>query len=813
MNYENLINLCKNRKNQKKIKNYYFNYKNNIDLHKDDNKLFKIIIKLENIELFDFFYKQTKYKNFVFKIDEKKLDIYDSESLLCYLCRYNYLDFVKYICENEINLDLYDKYNEPLILSCQENNLDIVKYLYKYYKNLDIFNDEVILTYSIFKRNYDISVWYLDVLFKSNVDKILKKQQLDYVLEHICTVDSKIFEKLLKKYEIKETDKVLEKCLFNNDSKNIKLYLLNNYSFSNVVIEECYYCILKIKDLDIIKKLDKLYNYSESISWNSLFMVSLSNNNIILCNYIYKNHLMSNINELLKIFNMSLNVFCEIISYYKKIKCDGLDYMINIINDKYEINDEIKLKMIQNLCNSNKLLEAKLIYSKLKCKNLYLKKIKENQILYSCNLKTIKWILEIYNLKLDNLHITNDLLYNIIYIIRYKNINKKESLKLIRFLMYKKNMIKKYEIDDFISLNNIFIMKLLTKHKDFKTKETLFNICKYCDIEILKWYLTYSCIYNENNLYICLKLCCKNGNYDIFMYLINNYDLNNIISKNIYELFVRSCESNNLKIILVLETYIKSKLKIENADNLIKSNSFNLVRYLLDSSKLEINKNSLLKYSLKNGNLDVVKLLLLKLDEIDIKKIIHLYDGCLLKKILNNNYFEIVKLLDKYININVLENIVNKKLLNDLLNNEYIEMLKYINLKIELKSKINNNMFKNCCKLKLKLSIRFLCEINENYDYIIKNDEIIAIIKNSIEYYYEKKNYKKLIEIFKIKTAENHFDINECYICYENNGLLRTECNHNFCLDCIFKWYIHTKKECPYCRTILKLYKSKLLIL
>lgn len=815
MNYENLINLCKNNKNSKKIQNYYFDYKDNIDLHKDDNKLFKIIIKLERIELFDFFYKMTRYENFIFKIDKKTLDIYDSESLLCYLCRYNHLEIIKYLFDNKIKLDLYDKYNEPLVLSCQENNLYIVKYIYKYYESLDIFSDEVILTYSIFKRNYDISVWYLDVLFKSNIDNILKKQQLDYVLENICTVDSKIFEELLKKYNIKETDSILEKCLYYNNSDVIKKYLLDNYIFDKVVLERCYYHILKIKDLKIVKILDELNESNEIIGWNELFMLSLSYNNIVLCDYIYKKHLMSNFNNILELYNMSIFVLCQEICNFDKLRVEGLDFIMNIIEENNEIDDMMKEKMIILFCSSNKLKEAKLICKKYKLKKINISNlnIKLEKLLYCCNVKTIKWILDICELKLDDLDIYEDTLLDIIFIMKHKKMNKNERLKLIRFIMYKKNMIKSFDIDNFITMNNIYILKLLTKHKDFKTQDTLFNICKYCDLSILRWYLKYSCIYNSNNLYICLKLCCKAGNYDMFLYLVENYNTDKIIYSNIEEIFSKACLSNNIKLLMMLEKYVKKKIKIKHADGLVQHNCFNILRYLLDNPKLNINKNSMLKYSLKEGKIDIIRLLILYLNEKNIKEVIHLYEGTLLKLLLYNSNKEILILLNKYIDIEILDNIIKKPVLETLLQNENIEILEYINTRIDLNKKISNNLFKDVCKFKKILSIKYLKDINNNYDYLKRNGEIIPIIKNSLEYYYENKNYNKLIEILKIDVIENKFDdVNECYICYENNGLLKTKCNHNFCLDCILKCYIFIKKECPYCRNILNLNESKLLL-
>jgi hypothetical protein len=53
----------------------------------------------------------------------------------------------------------------------------------------------------------------------------------------------------------------------------------------------------------------------------------------------------------------------------------------------------------------------------------------------------------------------------------------------------------------------------------------------------------------------------------------------------------------------------------------------------------------------------------------------------------------------------------------------------------------------------------------------------------------------------------------ECCICYQNNNILTTECNHKICLHCLPKL---KKLECPYCRgslnTIPKFIKDKILL-
>ena len=226
MNLNNLLFLCK-YKNINIIKNYFIKYKDNINLNNNNNKLFIYLLRSNKIELFKYFYRETNYGDYEFKIDKKHKDIYKSESLLCYLCRYGYEDIIKYLCENEINIDLYEKFNEPIVISCQQNNIKVVNYLYKYYKDKDIFSDEVILEYSLYKGNYDIMLWYLNVLNNTKiVNDLVREEQMINIINYICRNGKlDLLKKILR--EISKNSKILDICLYNGNDE-IKLYLLNN---------------------------------------------------------------------------------------------------------------------------------------------------------------------------------------------------------------------------------------------------------------------------------------------------------------------------------------------------------------------------------------------------------------------------------------------------------------------------------------------------------------------------------------------------------------------------------------------------------
>ena len=56
--------------------------------------------------------------------------------------------------------------------------------------------------------------------------------------------------------------------------------------------------------------------------------------------------------------------------------------------------------------------------------------------------------------------------------------------------------------------------------------------------------------------------------------------------------------------------------------------------------------------------------------------------------------------------------------------------------------------------------------------------------------------YNKL-SILDKKEIEN---IKECNICYETKSNCITDCNHQFCTNCLGTWY-KRKISCPYCRS------------
>lgn len=54
-------------------------------------------------------------------------------------------------------------------------------------------------------------------------------------------------------------------------------------------------------------------------------------------------------------------------------------------------------------------------------------------------------------------------------------------------------------------------------------------------------------------------------------------------------------------------------------------------------------------------------------------------------------------------------------------------------------------------------------------------------------------------EIIKSFNSEDH---KKCSICLTSDISIQTDCKHNYCFECISKWYCKNN-SCPYCRKII----------
>jgi hypothetical protein len=79
-------------------------------------------------------------------------------------------------------------------------------------------------------------------------------------------------------------------------------------------------------------------------------------------------------------------------------------------------------------------------------------------------------------------------------------------------------------------------------------------------------------------------------------------------------------------------------------------------------------------------------------------------------------------------------------------------------------------------------------------------------IENSwIQFVFQNNNHKSEDDIKKLFTDNEILMSNnvECSICYENDCDCQTNCEHNYCKECIEKWLLQNN-TCPNCRQEIK---------
>lgn len=241
-----------------------------------------------------------------------------------------------------------------------------------------------------------------------------------------------------------------------------------------------------------------------------------------------------------------------------------------------------------------------------------------------------------------------------------------------------------------------------------------------------------------------------------------------------------------------------------------------------------------------SGKLNIVKELIQQYD-LQHEDIMHknLNGTTVLHKVCGYGYLEILKfLIDKYDldidDINT-QNIDGETPLFRACINGYIEVVKYIvtnyNLQycnIMQEDNCNNNALYAACKhghLEIVQYLLLFCfpedilhtNINgESALSITANDEILKmLLERSVKKYILEYNYKKLLEIYKIKyIAMTMFDKDKCCICLEQDCNMMTTCGHSYCIDCYLQLYYicdttntystsYKFYNCAFCRSLI----------
>jgi hypothetical protein len=113
----------------------------------------------------------------------------------------------------------------------------------------------------------------------------------------------------------------------------------------------------------------------------------------------------------------------------------------------------------------------------------------------------------------------------------------------------------------------------------------------------------------------------------------------------------------------------------------------------------------------------------------------------------------------------------------------------------------SDTLFRYACTCDSLEIVKYMCSTNHLYEFKMDDDSIVPIIKNTFEYFIEKRDMKSVTS--RMKKAATIID--ECGICYDK-GNTKTFCNHVFCIECLTKWYMRSH-ACPMCKQPINMKK------
>lgn len=628
-------------------------------------------------------------------------------------------------------------------------------------------------------------------------------------------------------------------------------WLLDYLPRLNIDIDAFYFLsrnrnIYNEEEIEIIKDIfNRIPNAKNSQQMKDIFISFCENGNIKLAKWCHSLN-PDKFNRVINYVNLCEKSNLEICKWIFEIKPDL----------KLRYHYEIKDLFFQNVCINGNLEVCKFYMEKYKNVKIYKSNYFVKEIFKPYNsyhtTKIIKYIYELYPQILNSSYI-----YLYIYDLFNddKDTNEQNYDMLKWLLSIKPSLINNITMENLYSsnieidksysslcmLNSYMLKYIYDLNPDLNLRiddDMIFKrACKYGYYEIVKLYneLYPDILTNHNKKDGICKLfidVCKNGDINIAKIIFEvNPDIN--LSYMNESPFICACSNGNTilaKWLLLMKPNINTKIKNNKAFYLAcKYGHLHTAKWLLSlSDRIVINSN-LLKLTLNKKFYNIFRWLYTINPCIDIRenndKIFR--DICMNsfyldnvtwmidnnQEIMNNNNM-LIDLITDAININnydfifYLLRIKNDILDNDNLNYLFIKILsrnidkyiydndliEYINIFVNCKIKIVfdsviDKLFKRFCDDKKILIINKIIELNpDRYSVTIDDD-------HNIIYKITKKYDKKIVN-----------EIDNCIICFSNLSNIITDCNHQYCEDCLNKW-LDINNNCAYCRNnINKLY-------
>lgn len=269
----------------------------------------------------------------------------------------------------------------------------------------------------------------------------------------------------------------------------------------------------------------------------------------------------------------------------------------------------------------------------------------------------------------------------------------------------------------------------------------------------------------KNIIFVC---CCKYGKIDLAKLIIEEENMN----FNYNEAFFESCKHGQYEVCKWLYK-IKGKeineIPQKSFSNACINGNLKLVKWLINNYNINIHENNeyAFRWSCASNNLDVAKFLY--------------FSGA--------NIFTFDENGESHMTYDHNDGIL------DIYDYEYIsDSVNFYNDDYLI------GAFELSCVCKSIDVAKWLTCISDNYNVTIVNNKITNWKKLDIDTMIENREHEKVIKNIGIKKNIEQENI-DCFICFDNTCpyMLKTKCNHTFCLH---KLYVWTKKNktCPLCR-------------
>lgn len=134
---------------------------NLVDINEYIDIIINYICENKYLKMFEWIYFLEDY---LITIDNIFNDRYEKESIFHYLCRYNYIDLLKYLFYIDPNININSKDEEALCLACQEGHFELAKLLYSKGEIDTSINNNWCFKIALGKGYFNIVKWLYSII-------------------------------------------------------------------------------------------------------------------------------------------------------------------------------------------------------------------------------------------------------------------------------------------------------------------------------------------------------------------------------------------------------------------------------------------------------------------------------------------------------------------------------------------------------------------------------------------------------------------------------------------------------------------------